>query len=96
MGLSCDNGNAAATKSSGVVMGARFPEFVDPVIINGKTFERVDLPGIVNTVTSLLCAAQSRPANQKVSAARFLLGAEATGVVTLKSSIRKYCNQLLS
>lgn len=94
MGLSCNKNEAAM--HSGVARGTGFPEFIEPVIINGKTFEKADIPEAVNTVTALLCAAQNKPAIQKVSAARFLLAAEATGVVTLKGSIKKYCTQLLT
>ena len=95
MGLSCKNVNAAATERCGEVEKIGFPEYVEPVIINGKTFERADLPETVNTVTALLCSAQMRPANQKISAARFLLATDESGVVRLKPSIKKYCTDLL-
>ena len=72
-----------------------FPAFVEPVTINGKTFEKSDVPEAVKLVSAQLCAAQDRPANQKLSAARFILAAEQAGCVTLKSNIRKYCQQLL-
>ena len=72
-----------------------FPTFVDPVLINGKTFERADVPEAVKSVTAQLCAAQQRPASHKVSAARFLLEAEQAGCVTLKNNIRKFCQALI-
>lgn len=71
-----------------------FPAFVDPVLINGKTFERADVPEAVRCVAAQLCAAQQRPASQKLSAAKFLLAAEQAGCVRLQSNIRKYCNML--
>ena len=94
MGLSC-NDNEAAMRS-GVAKSTGFPEFVEPIIINGKTFEKADIPETVNNVTALLCSAQSKPACQKISAAKFLLAAEETGVVKLKGSIKRYCTQLLA
>ncbi len=71
-----------------------FPVYVDPITINGKMFERSDVPEAVKSVAAQLCAAQQRPASQKLSAAKFLLAAEQAGCVRLQSNIRKYCNML--
>ena len=72
-----------------------FPAFVEPVTINGKTFEKSDVPEAVKCVIAQLCAAQSRPPSQKISAAKFILAAEQAGCVRLQNNIRKYCNELL-
>jgi hypothetical protein len=72
-----------------------FPPMVDPVSINGKLFERVDVPEVVKTVSAQLCAAQQKPAHTKVRAAKFLLAAEQGGYATLAPNIRSYCKQLI-
>lgn len=72
-----------------------FPTFVEPILINGKMFEKSDVPGVVECVSRQLCAAQSRPAEQKKSAAKFLLAAEQSGAARLQNNIRSYCRMLI-
>jgi hypothetical protein len=71
-----------------------FPSFIEPVLINGKLFERSDVPEAVKSVSAQLCAAHQKPAHTKVRAAKFLLAAEQGGYATLAPNIRSFCKQL--
>ena len=72
-----------------------FPLLVDPVSINGKLFERADVPEVVKSISAQLCAAHQKPAHTKVRAAKFLLAAEQGGYATLAPNIRSFCTQLI-
>ena len=69
---------------------------IDPVVINGKVFERADVPKTVRIVSNLLRAAHDKPPEQKISAARFLLAAETSGAAVLHGDMHNYCMKLLN
>ena len=73
----------------------KFPLYIDPIVINGKMFERYDVPGRVDAVVKQLCRASELPKEAKRSAAAFITAASKEGLANVKPSLLAYCNSLL-
>lgn len=68
--------------------------FVDPVVINGKTFEKSDVKPTCNALLRVVEAAGHKPAPAKKSAARFIVAAAELGLYRLSREKLSHYQQL--
>lgn len=73
----------------------RIESFVEPVEINGKTFEKADVPAAFAAVKNLVQQAFEKPKETKKSAAKFLKTCMELDLVPFESNLMHFCDTIL-